>query len=76
VQKHVKIHRHVKDVAVCIILLAMSTILMLEIKYAYVVYVAGSVACLILVWKDVLQLADTCNKLLRKMLDRTHRDVA
>ena len=49
---------------------------MLEIKYAYVVYVAGSVACLILVWKDVLQLADTCNKLLRKMLDRTHRDVA
>ncbi len=67
VQRHVKIHRHIRDFAVCIILLVISTALMLEIQFAYVVYVAGSVACLVLIWKDGLQLAGKFRKVLREI---------
>jgi len=73
VQRHVKICRHIKDFAVCIILLAISTVLMLEIQHAYMVYVAGCVACLILIWKDGVQLAGQCSKFLKKIGHRLAR---
>lgn len=67
VQKHVKIQHHVKDIAVCVILLAISAVLMLEIPFDYMVYVTGAVVCLVLIRKDIIQLSKKCGEVLRKI---------